>query len=192
MDDAVRAAMVKWPTVPACYGWLALDQRGDWRLAGDTVRHAGLIAFLGRNYEHDTEGNWYCQNGPQRVFVELACTPWVLRLVSPTRLETHTGLAPTAIHRGFIDDSGRLLLEFQIADERQIGLVSDHDLPALLASAIDSRNEAAADSDLLALMHGAPRPLTLRWQSLLLPLEPIAAASLPGRYQFNPEPKAPP
>ncbi|MFM7971511.1 MAG: DUF2946 family protein, partial [Betaproteobacteria bacterium] len=25
MDDIVKAALKKWPNVPACYGWLALD-----------------------------------------------------------------------------------------------------------------------------------------------------------------------
>ena len=30
MDDIVKAALKKWPNVPHCYGWLALDARGDW------------------------------------------------------------------------------------------------------------------------------------------------------------------
>ena len=28
MDDIVKAALKKWPNVPACYDWLALDARG--------------------------------------------------------------------------------------------------------------------------------------------------------------------
>ncbi|MCD6666313.1 MAG: DUF2946 family protein, partial [Hydrogenophaga sp.] len=28
MDEIVKAAMAKWPQVPACYGWLGLDARG--------------------------------------------------------------------------------------------------------------------------------------------------------------------
>ena len=28
MDDIVKQAMAKWPNVPHCYGWLALDARG--------------------------------------------------------------------------------------------------------------------------------------------------------------------
>ena len=27
MDDIVRQAMAKWPNVPDCFGWLALDAR---------------------------------------------------------------------------------------------------------------------------------------------------------------------
>ena len=29
MDAIVKAALKKWPTVPHCYGWLALDARGS-------------------------------------------------------------------------------------------------------------------------------------------------------------------
>ena len=29
MDDIVKQAMAKWPNVPHCYGWLALDARGS-------------------------------------------------------------------------------------------------------------------------------------------------------------------
>ena len=65
MDEIVRAAMAKWPTVPHCHGWLGLDARGDWYLRDDAVQaagpfpqakgsrieHAGLRAFIARNYE---------------------------------------------------------------------------------------------------------------------------------------------
>ena len=32
MDDIVKQAMAKWPNVPACWGWLGLDARGNWWL----------------------------------------------------------------------------------------------------------------------------------------------------------------
>jgi hypothetical protein len=80
--------------VPHCYGWLALDARGDWylrdeptqaagpfpQLKGSRIEHAGLLGFIERNYEADARGCWYFQNGPQRVFVELEAAPWVFRL----------------------------------------------------------------------------------------------------------------
>ena len=37
MDDIVKAALTKWPNVPHCYGWLALDARGDWYMRDDRV-----------------------------------------------------------------------------------------------------------------------------------------------------------
>lgn len=41
MDDIVKQAIAKWPNVPACFGWLALDARGDWYLRDDGAQAAG-------------------------------------------------------------------------------------------------------------------------------------------------------
>ena len=85
MDDLVLQAMAKWPNVPDCYGWLGLDARGDWYMRDDQTQaqgsftqskgsrltHDKLIAFIGRNYTCDKQGQWYFQNGPQRVYVAL-------------------------------------------------------------------------------------------------------------------------
>ena len=93
MDDIVKQAMAKWPSVPDCYGWLGLDARGNWYMRddraqacgsfasgapgakGSMLQHAKLIDFIGRNYATTDAGVWYFQNGPQRVFVELEATP---------------------------------------------------------------------------------------------------------------------
>jgi len=90
MDRIVQQAMAKWPDVPACTGWLALDRRGRFRMRdeacqaadepGEPIRHAALNAFIARNYTSDAEGRWFFQNGPQRVFVDLDYTPLVVRL----------------------------------------------------------------------------------------------------------------
>ena len=110
MDDIVKQALAKWPNVPDCYGWLGLDARGRWfmrddaaQAAGDFpqsrgswLRHEKLIDFIGRNYESDDEGQWFFQNGPQRVYIELECTPWVWQVLPDYRLQSHTGLQPSA------------------------------------------------------------------------------------------------
>ena len=94
MDDIVKAALQKWPNVPAAYGWLALDTRGDWYLRDEVVQAAGrfpavkgsriehdkLKEFIHRNYESDDRGCWFFQNGPQRVHVELEAAPFVWRM----------------------------------------------------------------------------------------------------------------
>ena len=85
MDEIVLRSMLKWPDVPAVYGWLSLDRRGNWMIktvAGrfERIAHAAVREFIGRNYASDPEGRWYFQNGPQRVFVALDYTPWVYRL----------------------------------------------------------------------------------------------------------------
>ena len=41
MDEIVKAALLKWPNVPHCYGWLALDARGDWYMRDDRIQHRG-------------------------------------------------------------------------------------------------------------------------------------------------------
>jgi hypothetical protein len=94
MDDLVKQAMQKWPNVPHCFGWLGLNQRGDWymrddqtqalgtfdKAKGSKLQHLKLIEFIQRNYLADAHGQWYFQNGPQRVFVELQSAPFVWRI----------------------------------------------------------------------------------------------------------------
>ena len=91
MDDIVKAALKKWPNVPHCYGWLALDARGDWYLRdeptqaagpfphikGSRIEHAKLKEFIHRNYDRDQRGDWFFQNGPQRVYVQLEAAPLI-------------------------------------------------------------------------------------------------------------------
>ena len=44
MDDIVKQAMAKWPTVPDCYGWLGLDARGNWYMRDDRAQACGNFA----------------------------------------------------------------------------------------------------------------------------------------------------
>lgn len=123
MDDAVARGMAKWPNVPAVYGWLSLDRRGNWRIKGQTVANAALRAFIGRNYASDARGCWYFQNGPQRVFVTLAYTPFVFHFEDNGRLLDQCGGEISALET-YIDDEGSVL----ILGERGIGLLDDRDL----------------------------------------------------------------
>ena len=145
MDDIVKQALAKWPNVPDCYGWLGLDARGRWfmrddaaQAAGDFpqsrgswLRHEKLIDFIGRNYESDDEGRWFFQNGPQRVYVELECTPWVWQVLPAYRLQSHTGLQ-TSAGECLLDEEGRLY----IASPQGLGLVHSQDM-VLAAEAVE-------------------------------------------------------
>jgi hypothetical protein len=150
MDDIVKAALAKWPNVPHCYNWLALDARGDWYMRDDRIQAAGpfptpkgsrilhdkLQEFIGRNYEADEAGCWFFQNGPQRVYVELEAAPWVWRLTAVANaapaLSTHTGRHAT-FRSAWLDDGGRLFADSDIG----FGLV--HTLDAALgADAIEA------------------------------------------------------
>ena len=145
MDDIVRQAIAKWPNVPHCYGWLGLDARGNWYMRDDRIqaagpfpqckgsllRHEKLVDFIHRNYDRDAQGQWFFQNGPQRVYVELEATPLVWRLGENHSVTSHTGRA--AHPRGcIVDDEGRLYLDCDLG----FGLVHTLDV-AQGAEAID-------------------------------------------------------
>lgn len=149
MDDIVKQAMAKWPNVPHCHGWLGLDERGDWYMRDDRVQQLGgfkeacvrgdkaakgsrlthekLIAFIGRNYlsEVDEHGNeqWFFQNGPQRVYVELASTPYIWRLTADFGIQSHTGLAAQYLACS-VDDAGHVYLQTNLGR----GLVHTQDV----------------------------------------------------------------
>jgi len=175
MDEMVRAALKKWPNVPACHGWLALDARGDWYMRDDRTQAAGpfpvvkgsrihhdkLREFIERNYDHDEQGRWYFQNGPQRVYIELEAAPWVWRLEAregqAPGVVSHTG-RPARFDAALMDERGRLYL----ATDLGLGIVHTLDM------------ETAAD----AVEQG-------HWQ-----VADVHAADLPGRYGHSLSPQA--
>ena len=126
MDDIVKAALLKWPHVPHCYGWLALDARGHWYMRDDRIQAAGpfpqvkgsriahdkLLSFIHRNYTHDERGAWFFQNGPQRVYVELEAAPYVWRIDAAAGwpVHAHTG-QPARVRGSWLDETGRLFLD---------------------------------------------------------------------------------
>ena len=122
MDEAVLRGMAKWPDVPDVYGWLSLDRRGNWLIKGEKIGNAALREFISRNYAADTQGRWYFQNGPQRVFVTLAYTPLVLRFEG-AELFDHCGRPFERLH-GFVDEEGSVLMQGKTG----VGLLDDRDL----------------------------------------------------------------
>jgi len=122
MDETVARSMARWPNVPAVYGWLSLDRRGNWRIKGERVGNAALREFIGRNYHHDERGCWFFQNGPQRVFVELAYTPLVVHYDGDGLLD-HCA-RPFPARNIFQDEEGSVLIE----GERGVALLDDRDL----------------------------------------------------------------
>ncbi|NTV70787.1 MAG: DUF2946 family protein [Azonexaceae bacterium] len=174
------SAIAKWPNVPACYDWLSLDRRGDWRLQGERVTHRGLIEFINRQYGCDESGCWFLQNGPQRVFVALAYTPWVFRRDGDAFV-SHTGEAAGQIKAIYLDEEGSILLETSLG----IGLLDDRDLAQFLAECHDSDARPASDDALASLMETGIGDI--RWQNL--PLQSIATVNTKKRFNFNPRPQ---
>lgn len=152
MDDLVKAALQKWPNVPACYRWLGLDARGEWylrdetvqaagpfpRVKGDRIEHVKLRAFIERNYELDPDtGAAYFQNGPQRVFVALEAAPWIVGVQRLGRdgveVRAHNGQAWPLIDAAWVDEAGRLFL----SSPHGLGLVRSTDM-AVAADLVES------------------------------------------------------
>src|SRR6187431_2970425 len=122
MDEIVVRSLAKWPNVPAVYGWLDLDRRGNWLIKGERIGNVALREFIARNYAADAQGCWFFQNGPQRVYVRLAYTPFVVHYEGD-RLLDHCGQEFPAAG-AFLDDEGSVLIE----GERGIALLDDRDL----------------------------------------------------------------
>jgi hypothetical protein len=174
MDDIVKQALAKWPNVPACYGWLGLDARGNWFMRDDPAQAAGpfaggsahskgsllkhekLIDFIQRNYEADAQGQWYFQNGPQRVYVELESTPLIWRVGEDFSIHDHAG-RPANIEQCLLDEQGYLYLQTDLG----FGLVHTQDMTHA-AEAVE--------------------------QGLWLPSDCLVA-DLPGRFNFVKSPE---
>lgn len=192
MDEQVLRGIAKWPNVPAVYGWLALDRRGDWRLRGETITNPTVVAFVNRNYESDAEGRWFFQNGPQRVYVSLEATPFIYRVVSgagaPLVLETHTGAGVASVH-AWLADKGDLVLE----SEGRVGVVDDRDLATLLAAFVDANGNALSDDALenvTALVQaGRSAPVWLKLGDRSCKVEPVRFDELPSRFRFERTPQ---
>ena len=141
MDEMVIQALIKWPSVPNCFGWLGLDARGNWYLRdesvqaegcfssgighskGSLIRHERMLEFIGRNYEPDALGQWFFQNGPQRVYVELETTPLIWRLDGDLSIHDHVGRVARMSHC-LLDEHGRLYLQADLG----FGLVHTLDM----------------------------------------------------------------
>lgn len=180
MPGSDPSAAQKWPTIPACYGWLSLDRRGRWKLKGEGISHAGLIAFINSRYAADESGNWIVRNGPQAVFVALDYTPFVLRLDFDDRLTAHTGAAAGLASAAYLDEEGNVLLQTALG----VGLLDDRDLPAFVAGCRNAAGKPADEDALLETMSGRSAVV---WHGL--PVQPIRSSNVAGIFGFRPNPR---
>ncbi|QWD94326.1 DUF2946 family protein [Polynucleobacter sp. MG-Unter2-18] len=198
MDEQVLRSLIKWPNVPHCFGWLALDRRGQWRmrdefvqanqLPGNVIHHTTLNEFISRNYAHDSLGRFFFQNGPQRVFVTLDATPFIARIFpseSGSQLLTQCGteIKPQG---ALSDEKGSIYITglfqqslsdqingevFTKAESLSVALLHDHDLDLF--------------SDQSKLMEDACSFRgSWQWKGNQLPIEPIHSSELANRFNF--------
>jgi hypothetical protein len=195
MDEIVLRGMAKWPNVPAVYGWLSLDRRGQWRIKGERISNPLVTEFIGRNYARDERGCWYFQNGPQRVFVILDYTPRVYRIVSPDRaplaIEANTGGPVSTVSGAWIDETGAALL----VTEHGIGAVHDRDLDRLLPHFSDAAGASLAEDTLDELMvrvqQGREAALWLKFRGAGVRVAPIRSETVAQRFGFRARPEPP-
>ena len=198
MDEQVLRSLIKWPNVPDCYGWLALDRRGQWRmvdeyaqqhhLPGKLIDHVALNEFISRNYASDMAGRYFFQNGPQRVFITLAATPWIVRIIpseSSAQMMTqcHSQMTPSG---ALSDEQGNIYIvgstqqtvfqdienqPFAVKVMPAVALLHDHDL--------DHFSELATLREEACSFGGS-----WTWHGQLLPLDPIHSDELSQRFGF--------
>lgn len=194
MDSSVKAALARWPDVPAVHGWLSLDERGRWRLhpqgdaagggPGESIENTQILEFIGRNYASDSQGRWYFQNGPQRVYVRLDVAPYLLRRADDgVGLATHTGLPVRAVSAWWLDDTGRLYAQADVGP----AMVEGRELPALLDQLRDAHGRPLTDAlesatGNLPVAHPAlPAPAPLHLD--------VARCDIPARLAFVANPR---
>ncbi|MES2932803.1 MAG: DUF2946 family protein [Pseudomonadota bacterium] len=190
MDESVKQALLKWPNVPHCFGWLGLDARGRWRmrdeqaqagqLAGDIIAHVALQAFINRNYGEDQAGCWYFQNGPQRVYVDLAACPFIAHTDGQQRLVLHTGEPLDQIDAVWISESGKLLFQ----SGTYIAQLDDRDLAQCLPW-LRNGDAMVSDEELMDWLDAqSKQPLSLIYAGKNLPVQTIADSEIAQRFGF--------
>ncbi|MBB5019541.1 hypothetical protein HNQ59_002843 [Chitinivorax tropicus] len=190
MDDIVVQAMAKWPNVPAVYGWLRLDHRGQWWVRQERVNHVALVDFIGRNYACSPNGDYYFQNGPQQVYVALDIAPWVVRLLDDSQCNdwrTHTGQVVKA-GSVVLDEEGSVYLDTPLG----LALVDERDLLAVSTWLCTSQHTVVGEARLLAWLasQGESDRLFMRLGGEMLSVDYLSRQALPSRYRFrrNPQP----
>lgn len=189
MDEIVKQALAKWPSVPHCYGWLALDARGAFRmrdeatqqanLPGDIIRHTALLAFIYRNYTHDERGAWFFQNGPQRVYVDLETTPFVARTDPVHQFVLHDGKLMTDMNEVCLTEQGQLVLH----NSRQIAMLDDRDLAQCL-TLLKRQGKVINDDQLLDWLASPTDDLSLSTLTGDIPVRWMRSDRLASSFGF--------
>lgn len=189
MDDIVKQAMAKWPNVPHCYGWLALDARGNWRMRdeaaqranapGDKLANAALVGFINRNYAHDDKGRWYFQNGPQRVYVNLEATPFIARTDPGQGFVLQTGQALAALEAAYMTDAGAIILQAGGI----VAQLDDRDVAQVLAR-MELDGQPASVEAIMAWLEDDSAELALALPNGRVRVERLAAEALQRRFGY--------
>jgi hypothetical protein len=186
----------KWPNVPDVYNWLELDNRGNWCIKNEKISHKGLIKFINDHYSSDDKGRWFFQNGPQRVFVKLHSTPFILSIALNNDViyfKTQTNQVIQQIEQFWLDNNGRLLLSWG----QYLGLLSDRDL-LMMSDYIVPVNangqqefDQISDLDIPSSFSENKIPFNLKLNNRLYDIRPIRERDFSRLFNFEPNPAPP-
>lgn len=163
------------------------------QLPGQVINHNALNEFISRNYASDTSGRFFFQNGPQRVFITLAATPWIARIIPSEQglqlvTQCQTEIKPSA---ALSDEHGNIYIvglvkkavykdlnanQFEVENCIGVALLHDHDL--------DQFSELAKLREEACSFGGS-----WNWQGVLLPLDPIHSQELSKRFGYTQKPE---
>jgi hypothetical protein len=198
MDEQVLRSLIKWPNVPNCFGWLALDRRGQWRmrdvfvqanqLVGSAIQHAALNEYISRNYANDSLGRYFFQNGPQRVFVTLDATPFIARIFpseSGPQLLTQCGteIKPQG---ALSDEKGNIYITglFQQSLSDQIDGAAFTKLESLSVALLHDHDLDLFSDQSKVMEDACSFRGSWQWNGNQLPIEPIHSTELANRFHF--------
>lgn len=190
VDSSMRARFPNWPKEPLVFGALSLDQRGQWHIYGDIIRHADVRKRLNHHYHADNQGRWYFQNGPQRLYVDLAYTPWVFHLDRDSQLRTQTGHRVQFVKSVWLDENGAMIFD----SEHGPGLLREDALFSVLEKLCDRHGKSMCGNPLdpgLALYGQPTKPkLYLAWGGRRLPVGWIHSRIVGFKFKFIDRPGA--
>ena len=194
MDKQVQLAMAKWPNVPHCYGWLGLDARGVWRMRdqraqdmgglGDKISNVALRGFINRNYQSDQAGNYYFQNGPQRVYVDLQSTPFIARHDPQRGWVLHNDINFAQCDTVWMLPDGNLVLH----GASYLAQIDDRDMVQAL-SGLRFEGKALSDDKLLSWLAQPCAGLTFLFNGQPIPVQHASLFELTQLCCFVPKPR---
>ena len=183
MDESVRNAMSRWPDVPAVYGYIGVNRRGEFLLQGHIVTHERTREFIHRNYTMDEHGRAYFQNGPQRAYADLEATPWIYRVMDDGSLRTHTERPASELRSATITTAGEILL----VTEHGPGMVHAQDLDQLSGCLTTPEPDLATALESLQAREHGPVMLELPAGKALLGI--VDENDLPSQFAYTQTPQ---
>ena len=141
--------------------------------AGSTLRAAA-----------DASGRWFFQNGPQRVYVDLAATPYIARTDPATGFVLHDGQPLSVPEQVFLTDEGQLVFQ----ENGHTAMLDDRDIAPCLPQ-LQWHGQAVEDAQLLAWLAAPDAEMRFLHAGKAMPVQAIRRVDLAVRLNFTARPR---